>query len=207
MIRKPRILNAYAGVGGNSKFWSDYDVVAVEIDPKIAKVYKDLNPTHEVVIGDAHEYIRANYTEFDFIWSSPPCQTHSKMVKATRHKNRNYPNMMLYEEILFLSHFFKGKYVVENVVPFYEPLINPNNQVGRHCFWSNFDFNVDDVSRPSNFINMSNLAGRKKLQDWLGIHFEDRIYYAGNHCPAQVLRNCVHPNIGKAILESAKLME
>lgn len=207
MSRKPRVLNAYAGVGGNSKFWNDYDVVAVEIDPKIAKVYKDLNPTHEVIIGDAHEYIRANYAEFDFIWSSPPCQTHSKMVKATRHKNRNYPNMMLYEEILFLSHFFKGKYVIENVVPFYEPLVNPSNQVGRHCFWSNFDFNVDDVSRPSNFINMSNLAGRKKLQDWLGIHFEDKIYYAGNHCPAQVLRNCVHPDIGKAILESAKLME
>lgn len=207
MNRKPKVLNAYAGVGGNSKFWNDYDVVAVEIDPKIAKVYKDLNPRHEVIVGDAHEYIRENYAEFDFIWSSPPCQTHSKMVKATRHKNRNYPNMMLYEEILFLSHFFKGKYIVENVVPFYEPLIKPSNQVGRHCFWSNFDFDVDDVSRPANFINMSNLAGRKKLQDWLGIHFEDRLYYAGNHCPAQVLRNCVHPDIGKGIIESAKLME
>ena len=198
-----KILNAYAGVGGNSKFWAGHEVTAVEIDPKIAKAYKDLNPEHEIIVGDAHEYIRANYANFDFIWSSPPCQTHSKMVKATRHKNRNYPNMMLYEEILFLSHFFKGKYIVENVVPFYEPLIKPNNQVGRHCFWSNFEFDADDVERPSNFINMSNLEGKRKLQEWLGIHFDDRIYYAGNHCPAQVLRNCVHPLIGKGILDAA----
>ena len=43
-------------------------------------------------------------------------------------KNRNtfkpaFPDMKLYEEIIFLEHNFKGKYVVENVIPFYEPLI------------------------------------------------------------------------------------
>lgn len=31
--------------------------------------------------------------------------------------------MKLYEEILLLKHNFKGKYVVENVIPYYEPLI------------------------------------------------------------------------------------
>ena len=183
-----KILNAYAGVGGNSKFWGDHDITAIELNPKIAAVYQKLNPTHKVIIGDAHEYIRENYAEFDFIWSSPPCQTHTKMVKATRHKNRKYPNMALYEEMLFLQHFFKGSWVIENVVPFYEPLIEPTSKVGRHCFWGNFDFDVEDVKRPSNFINMANLAGKKALQDWLGIHYDESLYYDGNHCPAQVLR-------------------
>ena len=46
--------------------------------------------------------------------------------------------MTLYEEILFLKHHFKGKWVVENVKPYYEPLIKPQI-LERHCFWSNFE--------------------------------------------------------------------
>lgn len=198
-----KILNAYAGVGGNARDWGDHEVTAIELNPKIAAVYQRLNPTHTVIITDAHEYIRAHHAEFDIIWSSPKCQTHTKMCLFTRHKNRKYPDMELYEEILFLKHYFKGQWIVENVVPFYEPLIKPSNQVGRHCFWGNFDFDVEDVKRPANFINMANLAGKKALMEWLGIYYEENIYYEGNHCPAQVLRNCVHPKIGKQILDYA----
>ena len=124
------------------------------------------------------------------------------MAKATRHKNRKFPNMALYEEILFLEAFFKGDWVVENVVPYYQPLVEPTQQVGRHLFWSSFDFKADDVMRPANFINMANVAGKKALMEWLGIYYEENIYYAGNHCPAQVLRNCVHPILGKQIFDS-----
>jgi len=198
------VLNAYAGLGGNSQLWDNCQVTAVESDPKIAAVYQRLRPNDTVIIGDAHEYIRAKYDNFDFIWSSPPCQTHSKMAKATRHKNRKFPDMTIYEEILFLQHFFKGKWVVENVVPFYEPLIMPSQQVGRHVFWSNFHFNADDVKRPSNFINMANLAGKRALMDWLGIHYDENIYYGKNHCPAQILRNCVHPKIGQQIFNAMR---
>jgi len=198
-----KVLNLYAGVGGNRKHWKDCQVTAVESNEKIAAVYQRLNPDDTVIIGDAHEYLRANYSEFDFIWSSPPCQTHSRMAKATRHKNRKFPNMALYEEILFLQHFFKGKWVVENVVPFYEPLIEPTNKVGRHMFWTNFEFGAQDVKRPANFINMANVAGKNALMEWLGIHYEENIYYAGNHCPAQVLRNCVHPDLGQQIFQAA----
>jgi len=194
-----KVLNLYAGVGGNRKYWRGCSVTAVESDPKIAAVYQQLNPSDAVIVGDAHEYLRENYADFDFIWSSPPCQTHSKMAKATRHKNRKFPNMALYEEIIFLQHFFKGGWIVENVSPFYDPLITPTQQIGRHCFWGNYEFEADDVKRPANFINLSNVKGKNMLMEWLGIHYEENIYYAGNHCPAQVLRNCVHPDLGLEI--------
>ena len=191
-----RILNLYAGVGGNRKNWTGHEVTAVESNPKIADVYRRLHPDDVVIVGDAHEYLRVNYADFDFIWSSPPCQTHSKMVKATRHKSRKYPDLRLYEEILFLDNFFNGQWVVENVVPFYKPLISPAATVGRHMFWSNFLILANDHPRPRDFINLANLAGKQKMMDWLGIHYSENIYYDGNHCPAQVLRNCVHPSVG-----------
>jgi len=198
-----KVLNLYAGVGGNRKHWKNCEVTAVESNEKIAAVYQRLNPNDTVIIGDAHEYLREHFRGFDFIWSSPPCQTHSKMNKATRHKNRRFPNMELYEEILFLQHFYKGRWIVENVAPFYEPLIEAK-KVGRHLFWGNFEFIAVDVKRPSNFINMANVAGKKALMEWLGIHYEENIYYANNHCPAQILRNCVHPDLGLQIFDQAR---
>lgn len=197
-----RCLNLYAGLGGNRKLWKGVDVTAVEMNDKIAKVYAKGNPHDNVVIGDAHEFLLKNYQDFDFIWSSPPCQTHSKMNKATRHKTRRFPDLRLYEEVLFLQHFFKGRWVVENVQPFYKPLIEAKS-VGRHLFWSNFDFDVDDVKRPKGFINKCNVAGKKELQNWLGIHYKENIYYGKNHCPAQILRNCVHPKVGEGIFNAA----
>lgn len=198
-----KVLNLYAGVGGNRKHWNDCHVTAVEYTPKIAEIYQQQHPQDTVIVGDAHQYLLDHYNEFDFIWSSPPCQSHSKMVKATRHKKARYPDMRLYEEIIFLKHFFNGKFVVENVVPYYGAMLNPK-QVGRHLFWANFDFYAEDIKRPSGFINMANLEGKKALQEWLGIHYDENIYYEGNHCPAQVLRNCVHPELGRQIFDAAK---
>lgn len=195
-----KILNLYAGLGGNRKDWGPgHEVTAIEFNQEIADVYKKLHPNDTVIVGDAHEYLRANYADFDFIWSSPPCQTHSKMAKATRHKNRRFPDMKLYEEILFLQNFYKGHFVVENVVPFYTPLVEPTVKVGRHLFWSSFKFEADDVKRPAGFINMANLKGKQALMEWLGIYYDKNIYYGTNHCPAQILRNCVHPKLGKQI--------
>ena len=53
----------------NLKKWTgNIEVTAVEIDPKIAKVYQDQNPNDTVIIGDAHEYLLKHFSEFDFIW-------------------------------------------------------------------------------------------------------------------------------------------
>lgn len=198
-----KVLNLYAGLGGNRKLWDGCQVTAVENEPKIAAVYQRLHPNDAVIVGDAHQYLLDHYDEFDVVWTSPPCQTHSKMAKATRHKLRRYTDMSLYQEILFLQNFFKGKFVVENVVPYYEPLIAPTKRIGRHLFWSNFDFEAEEVKQPADFINLCNVKGKLALQEWLGIHYEENIYYGNNHCPAQILRNCVHPELGLQIYQAA----
>ena len=92
-------------------------------------------------------------------------------------------------------------WVVENVVPYYDYLIEPETVIGRHVFWSNCDLQgIQDEPRPVNFINLTNVAGMRKLQEWLGIYYEKPVYYEGNHCPSQVLRNCVHPKLGRRVL-------
>lgn len=197
-----KILNLYSGVGGNRKLWQNVEVTSVENHPKIAEIYRRLYPNDTLIVGDAHQYLLDHYEEFDFIWSSPPCQTHSKMAKATRHKLRRYPDMSLYQEIIFLQHFYKGKWVVENVNPFYKPLIE-GKKLGRHYYWSNFDIGSYVEPIPKDFINLSNMEGKRKLMEWLDIHFDETVYYGKNHCPAQILRNCVHPREGLEILLNA----
>lgn len=198
-----KVLNLYAGIGGNRKFWSDVEVVAVELDKNIAHVYQDLFPNDTVIVGDAHKYLLEHAHEFDFVWSSPPCQSHSRMMKATRHNVRKYPDMSLYEEIIFLQNFFKGKWVVENVKPYYQPLVKPTATIGRHYFWSNFPIASFEISNPKGFITTATVEGSEKIKDWLGIDFKGVLYYRDNHDPGQVLRNCVHPKIGEHVFRSA----
>ena len=197
-----RVLNLYAGVGGNRKHWRDCEVTAVEWDPKIAAVYRRLYPDDEVIVADAHQYLLDHHKEFDLVWSSPPCQSHSRMVKGGQNRKPRYPDMALYEEVIFLQHFSKVPWVVENVVPYYDIMI-PATKVGRHLFWTNFEFQADDVPRPKGFINQKQV-GKQDLMDWLGIHYEGNVYYDGNHCPFQVLRNCVHPDLGLAVFDAAR---
>ena len=71
-INKFKVLNLYAGIGGNRKLWEDVEVTAVEYDEKIADIYKDFFPNDTVIVSDAHDYLKKHYSEFDFIWASPP---------------------------------------------------------------------------------------------------------------------------------------
>lgn len=197
-----KVLNLYAGLGGNRKLWKDVEVTAVEMESDIAEVYSAHNPDDQIIIGDAHEYLLNHYEEFDFIWSSPPCQSHSRMIRSGRNRKPRYPDMKLYEEILLLKHDFKGLWCVENVIPYYEPLVKPQ-KIGRHLFWANFDIPFFQVPEFKNFINRQNLTAKKEMQEWLGIHYEKNIYYGTNHCPTQILRNCVHPLLGDHVFNSA----
>lgn len=74
-----KILNLYSGIGGNRELWgNEHDITAVELDEKRASKYQLLFPYDTVIVADAHEYLLDNFRDFDFIWSSPPCQTHSR---------------------------------------------------------------------------------------------------------------------------------
>ena len=147
-----KILNLYSGIGGNRHLWGDeHEITAVENVDKIAQEYSNQYPKDKVIVADAHEYLLDHYKDFEFIWSSPPCPTHSRTNYFTQHirKRPIYIDISLYQEIIFLHHFFKGKYVVENVIPFYEPLIKAQ-KVGRHLFWANF--NIKEIPQPKDDI-------------------------------------------------------
>lgn len=202
-----KILIPYAGVGGTMNLVDDkvYKITNIELNPEIAKVLQDRKPNQKVIVTDAHEFIREYADQYDFIMPSRPCQSHTAMMKFTRHKLKRYPDFGLYEEIVYLQNFYKGLWCVENVVPYYKPLIEPTIKIGRHLFWSNFPIApMPNYPRsPKNMINTTSMAHKKTMMDWLGIHYEKNIYYDGNHCPVQVLRNCLHPLIGKHIFECA----
>lgn len=191
-----RILNLYAGIGGNRKLWKDVNVTAVEIDSNIAAVYSQLYPSDEVVIGDAHAYLQEHYQEFDFIWSSPPCPTHGQYRYNVGFSAKGYkalfPDMKLYEEIIFLQYYFKGKWIVENVKPYYEPLIKPTAQLQRHLIWSNFNIPYADFST-------THIRSKNKISDY---DFAD-LTNTGIKNKRQVLRNCVIPELGMHVFNAA----
>ena len=182
--------------------WENVEVTAVDNNQDVLDVYAKYNPHDTIVKGDAHQYLLDHYEEFDFCWSSPPCQSHSRMQKATRHSVTKYPDMALYQEIIFLEHFFKGKWVVENVRGYYNELM-PAQSVGRHLFWANFIIHAQEIPQVKGFISMGTQEDSQALKDWLGIQYDGNIYMGGNHCPGQALRNAVHPKMGLAVFNSA----
>jgi len=195
-----KILNLYAGIGGNRKLWGNkHKVTAIEIDEKIAKIYKKFFPKDKVIVTDAHQFLLENFSAFDFIWSSPPCQSHSSFRKNIcvefRGTKPKYPCMKLYEKILFLKHHFKGKWVVENVKPYYKPLIEAQ-QVQRHLFWANFKIKSTQIEKDN--IRKAQIPDLQKKYG-----FDLSKYKLKNK--RQILRNCVHPVLGLNILKSASL--
>ena len=193
-----KILNLYAGIGGNRKLWgNEHEITAVEINPKIAEAYKTFFPNDTVIVDDAHEYLRKHFREFDFIWSSPPCPTHS-VLQMTRYYDEKlkYPDMTLYQEIIWLQTFFKGKWVIENVKPYYDFLISPTFIMDRHCFWSS-----DFILNPQ--INDNYDSIRSKVKEMAKKYgFDLEVLKKHNVDCRLVLRNTVVPEIGLYILNN-----
>ncbi len=201
-MKKLKVLNLYAGIGGNRKLWKDVEVTAVEYNEDIAKIYQNFFPDDKVIVADAHKYLLDHYDDgWDFIWASPPCPTHSRMNhlhNVMEDIKIKYPNMELYQEIILLQSFFKGLYCVENVISYYEPLIKPQ-ELDNHYFWTNFYITkykghkhrdirsrtgIESKSKARGF-NMDNIKATKKLKD-------------------KVLSNAVFPEVGSHILECAR---
>jgi DNA (cytosine-5)-methyltransferase 1 len=106
-----------------------------------------------------------------------------------------YPDLKLWQEIIFLKNYHaKCKWVIENVKPFYDFLVQPDAQIDRHCFWSNFlirpaEFEENKIhSTTSNTVRYGfSLKGKKIGQR-----------------KDQVIRNLVNPELGLYILEQAQ---
>jgi DNA (cytosine-5)-methyltransferase 1 len=202
-----KILNLYACLGGNRYKWDevaeeagiDIEITAVECDEELAKLYQERFPNDKVIVADAHQYLLDHYQEFDFIWSSPPCPTHSRSrywAFGANGKIPIYPDMKLYEEIIFLQYHFKGKYVVENVIPYYEPLIRAEKRQ-RHLYWCNFKLPRVLSNRKS-----KNLINESKLQPLCDLHDFDFRKYKGSQRVLKIARNLVDYEAGRTILET-----
>ena len=201
-MKKYKILNLYACLGGNRFKWNEVsdniEVTAVEWDEELAKLYQERFPNDIVIIADAHQYLLDHYKEFDFIWSSPPCPSHSKARFARKETtSAEYPDFKLYEEVVFLDNWFKGKYCVENVIPYYEPLI-PAQKRGRHLYWTNFKLPYDLNERKSGIME-----GKDEVNEWIKFHEFDFRQYKGEQRLDKIARNLVDFEVGKIILQTA----
>jgi DNA (cytosine-5)-methyltransferase 1 len=209
-----RILNLYACLGGNRYKWDEIadnlEITAVELDPEAARLYQERFPNDKVIVADAHQYLLDHYKEFDFIWSSPPCPSHSR-ARYWGCKNGEmttkpiYPDLKLYEEILFLQNYFTGKYCVENVIPYYEPLIQAQKR-GRHLYWTNFVLPANINERK--FLGLCQRTKTNKYQgnelDGLcEFHNYDFTKYEGEQSVIKMARNLVDYEAGRTILETA----
>lgn len=198
-----RVLNLYSCLGGNRARWdevADIEVTAVEWDEELARLYQERFPNDKVIVADAHQYLLLNYQNFDFIWSSPGCPTHSRARYWAHGKSGKmpiFPDMKLYEEIIFLDYHFKGKYVVENVTPYYEPMLNPKKR-GRHLYWSNFLLpNILSERSDAKLIQRSIIAELSEFHDF------DFNKYKGDQRLLKIARNLVDYEAGKTIFQTA----
>jgi DNA (cytosine-5)-methyltransferase 1 len=199
-----KVLNLYACLGGNRYKWTDCEVTAVELDTEAARLYQERFPNDTVIVADAHQYLLDHYKRFDFIWSSPPCPSHSR----ARYWNSSsydtitgpiYPDLKLYEEILFLQHYYRnGKFVVENVIPYYEPLI-PAQKRGRHLYWCNFQLPNDLKDR-----RFAISQAKNELKGLCDFHDYDFTKYKGSQSVLKMARNLVDYEAGLTIFNTAR---
>ena len=200
-----KILNLYAGIGGNRKLWDkehlgfDVDITAVELNPQIAKIYQDFFPNDKVIVADAHQYLLEHFKEFDFIWSSPPCPTHSRFNNISNLRGGcKYPDMALYQEIIYLKHWFKGKWCVENVISYYEPLIKPY-ELASHYFWANFHISArENITR-----NIRGEECHHRIKEFSEEYGMDLSKYTDVPDRRKIIKNCVEPETGLHILRES----
>jgi DNA (cytosine-5)-methyltransferase 1 len=197
-----KVLNLYACLGGNRYKWENCEVTAVELDVELARLYQERFPNDKVIVADAHQYLLDHYKEFDFIWSSPPCPSHSRVrisQKTTENFIPLYPDLKLYEEIIFLENYFDGKFVVENVIPYYEPLI-PAQKRGRHLYWTNFKLpsNIGERKLTGSLCLMNN-----EVNILCEFHDYDFKKYKGEQRLDKIARNLVDYEAGLTIYNTA----
>ena len=185
-----KILNLFCGIGGNRTLWgNEHEITAIDNDQQVAMIYLKRFPKDVVIVGDAYQYLEQHYSEFDFIWASPPCPTHSRLMFLQVKKK--LPDMRLYSIIMFLKHHYYGKWIVENVKSYYSPLVKPTAIVDRHYIWANFKINTK-----RHFLD-------RKSFDYLSIEDFKKMHQVNEEgVTRKMLRNMNLPEVGKYILDS-----
>lgn len=201
-----KILNLYSGIGGNRTLWDkSHQITAIEYNYDIAQIYKQRFPDDEIIVTDAKNYLLHNFQNYDFIWASPPCQTHSQLNFIHQHPEHpnyqpKYIDFSLWEIIYFLQAYTKHtkiKWLVENTKTWYRPIIKPNNQIGRHYLWSNFD--IPNIYNYDKHIDFTKLT----IKHFSQIHGVSIEFFKefNSKKTLQILRNCVDKQIGKHIIQ------
>lgn len=207
-----KILNLFAGIGGNRTLWkNNHKITAVEHNKEIANIYKIRFPNDTIIIGDAYDYFEKVFHEFNVVWASPPCQSHTNLVHSivgSRYKGKNFtcriPDMRLYGLIIFLQHQFRGDWIVENVKPYYKPLIKPISLIGRHYIWSNKFILPMPKTKNMSFLSHGN------FNDTIGSALEKKLISEDIYellsklkqiDKEQIVNNTMFPEEGKYILD------
>ena len=116
-------------------------------------------------------------------------------MARTYDENLKYPDMTLYQEIIWLQTFFKGKWVIENVKPYYKPLIQPTFVMDRHCYWSSDFVLVQEYKRGSFTDIRDDINAMEKAYGY------DLSKYRRSTDIRKCLRNAVNPLDGKFIFD------
>jgi len=212
-----KLLNLFAGIGGNRRTWSNYQITSVELDANICNLYQELYPQDTIINEDVFTFLRNknnNIDQYDLIWASP---THSHMQVFTRHNEKLQPIPRLDQIIgliLWLQRNYKGKFVVENVIPWYG--IIPLDQyaiynvvLDRHIFYSNFLIRKKEFkSRGSNGHGKIGGLMRMNLDQLLEFHqipieIVPKLFgkQSAHHDHLKILRNCCNYQLGQYILD------
>lgn len=195
-----RVMNGYAGIGGNRHLWpAEWQVTAVEWDARIAAEYARRFPQDTVIVGDAHAFVMDHAAEFDACWVSPPCPTHSTLAPsvAARLGRELKPDPRLWEEIAFLQSL-GGRYVVENVHTYYTPPIPPDVVTERHYYWVSAQPDHLLTPQPTRVISPRSTADL--IADTYGL---PRLPKGAVKDPRGTMRNAVQPVEGLEIAMAA----
>lgn len=141
-----KALDLFCGLGG----WSDglalegFDVLGVEIEPKIARLYK-----HPVICADVKTLDASLFKGFDLIVGSPPCRDFSSIVRLWGHTWKRKPDpqfgLKAINAFLKIIEDAEPKYwLMENVPGLKKHFPNPRVETYlgvrtmKRCFWGNF---------------------------------------------------------------------
>lgn len=157
-----KALDLFCGLGG----WSDglvmegFDVLGVEIEPKIAKLYK-----HNVICADVRTLDGELFKGYDLIVGSPPCRDFT-ILQDTLWKEKKNPKRGLKNVHAFLRMVKEAQptfWLMENV-----PLLQRYLQLKggtrylahkkrmKRCFWGNYP--MFDFHPTKDRIKMENIG-------------------------------------------------